>query len=609
MIWHAGSLQDLTTPPVMFHFTSGGGAAHIDTLDVVKFDSFWQELMSGNKSAADYRIVLSNGSVRWVRDTATPIYDRLGEIIEIVGSVQDITQSRKVSAAPVDESLITQAFKLSEYGIAFWDNRNQLLESNQKFEELFFPVSPYLERGLPYKQFVTLLSQNNEFLAGTTANDWIKQWLLRHEEGGSSELPLPDGRVLTIAERKLSKAGSATMVDDVSTQRRGELALRQAKEFAESANSSKSRFLRAANHDLRQPLATLKILIYNCMVDDNEEHRKDLLHAMDISASIMEDILGVLLQVGQLDAGKIITRITNFQLTPFLERLRIQFEHQAKDKGLDLRIVPRQITIFSDQALLERIVSNFIANAIKFTVSGKVLVGCRKHDSIVRLEVHDTGCGISEEHIAKIFEEFYQVPGAPEQHTKGLGLGLNISHRLSELLDHSIHIRSVPGQGSVFSIDLPIGEVWKSETSEPEVSEAIGGQFVGTKVLVLEDDEILRGTIADLLIRWGIEIEQAESINTARLILENQAWSPDLLLADYRLGDGQTGTDAAHEIRDKLNKKLPCIVMTADTEPDLIQQIKLDKFPVLIKPLNPPQLRVLMHNILFEPELLEEPIR
>lgn len=606
MIWHAGSLQNLTTPPAMFHFTSGGRSARIDQLDTNRFLTFWNALMSGNKSTAEFRIVLSNGEVRWVRDTATPIYDRLGGISEVIGSVQDITKLHTIHTVPVDEGLIKQAFSFLDYGIALWDSDEHLMAFNQKFETHFHPVAPYLEPGLAYAQFVTLLAQSNEFLSGAASDDWVKQRLICHAEGGSSEYFLPDGRVLTIAERKIGDSGSLTIIDDVSTQHRGELALRQAKDLAETADASKSRFLRAANHDLRQPLATLKILIYNCMVNDDREHLNDMLHAMDISASIMEDILGVLLQVGQLDAGKITTRITNFQLAPFLERLRIQFEHQAKEKGLILRIIPRQVTLYSDQVLLERIISNFVSNAIKFTMSGKVLIGCRKQDNEIRLEVHDSGCGILQEYTANIFEEFYQVPGSPEQRSKGLGLGLNIAHRLAKLLDHSIQVRSKPGRGSIFSVTLPMGDVWKSETGEPEVSEAIGGQFVGTKVLILEDDEILRGTISDLLVRWGMDIEQAEDRESISLILENTEWIPDLLLADYRLGDGLTGTGAANEIRQKLNRNLPCIVMTADTEPELIKQIKLEKFPVLIKPISPPQLRVLMHNILFEPELLEE---
>ena len=605
-IWHAGSVRDLTTPPATLHFTAGGGAAKIAAPDTETFEAHWKKLMSGIKSVEEYRMVLANGSTRWVREAATPVHDRQGALVEIIGSVQDITDVRSAATAVLDEGLILDAFRQSEFGMAFWDQTDCLLVYNPKFVEYFHAISAYLEPGLSHKKFLELASSIGEIFSGSDRQSWIDERQRLHLQGGSSEIMLPDGRCLQFKEDVIAASGSVTMITDLSAQRRGEQALRQAKEVAEAANATKSRFLRAANHDLRQPLATLKILIYSCMTEDDKEHLKDLLHAMDISASIMEDILGALLQVGQLDAGKITPRKTNFQVAPFLERIRLQFQHQAVEKGLQLRVLSNQATIVSDRALLERVISNFVANAIRHTVSGKILVGCRKLESGLRMQVHDTGCGISKDHLDAIFEEFYQVPGEHTKRKQGLGLGLSIAQRIAQILGHPIRVTSQLGKGSTFSLDLPLGDIWKSHVGEPEVSEAIGGQFAGTKALVIEDDEILRDTLSKLLERWGVDIRQAAGAEDLSAIIEAGNWTPDLLLADYRLRHGARGTEIARTVRERVAGDLPCIVMTADTDPALISQIRSENFPLLIKPVNPPQLRVMMHNLLFEPDLLEK---
>ncbi len=606
VIWQTGSLQNLSLPPLILYLKSNNNAPKISELDITKFETHWNNLISGNNSTIDYRIILSDESTCWVRDTATPIPDSRGDIQEIIGSTQNITSLRNTKAPVTDQSLILQAFEYSNFGIAIWDSKDLLLTYNSKFEEFFYPISSCLEKGLSYSAFIDLAASTNEIYSGTDRDKWSEERKHIHINGGSAEIFFPDGRSIEMIEQHIETSGTITIINDLSAQRRGEKALRQAKELAESASTNKSRFLRAANHDLRQPLATLKILIYSCINEEDEKHRQDLLHAMDISASIMEDILNVLLQVGHLDAGKITPRVTNFQLASLLERIEIQFKHQATEKGLYFHVVPTKVTIVSDSALLERIISNFVANAIRYTDIGKILIGCRRKSNKIRLEIHDTGCGIPEEHLDTIFDEFYQVPKKIKKQKQGLGLGLNIAQRIAKLLDHCIHLKSSLGKGSVFAIDLPLGDVWKSEVGEPEISEAIGGEFSKTKVLIVEDDEILRDSLAELFNRWGVNIRLAESEENVLSILDTEDWTPDLLLVDYRLHAGTTGTQVANSIRKKLDSSLPCIVMTADTDPKIIEYIKSLNFPILIKPLNPPQLRLMMHNLLFEPKSLQE---
>lgn len=249
----------------------------------------------------------------------------------------------------------------------------------------------------------------------------------------------------------------------------------------------------------------------------------------------MEDLLGSLLNVGQLDAGKIEPTIATFQISSILARLGVQYAHQAREKGLDLRIVPSKLAVVSDRVLLERILSNLVGNAIRYTEVGRVLVGCRRHGRNLRIIVADTGMGIAPEYHEAIFEEFYRVNDSQAHQSHSLGLGLNIARRLSDILGHPLGLASAPGTGSAFFIDVPIGNVWHSGTGEPEISERIGGEFAGLCCLVIEDDKVLRNALIALLERWGmivVTIENFDNVTKAVSELPNQ---PDIILTDYRL--------------------------------------------------------------------------
>ncbi|XAT61989.1 response regulator [Rhodobacteraceae bacterium Araon29] len=603
LIWHAGSLPNLTTPPIVLK-DNPNNTVKIAATDASRFEDHLNRLAAGNKSEVEYRVVLADGKVMWLREAATPVHSSQGILEEIIGSIQDISSTRNPAGGGTDERLFRSAFHQSDFGLAIWDSADNLVTWNPMFEKYFLPIASLLVPGLANKQFFQAAAAHREIYSGSEQQTWVRQKLLAHRAGRTSEVILPDGRCFSINERRIEQVGCVTIVNDVSAQRRGEQALRQARGFAEDANATKSRFLRAANHDLRQPLATIKILTYNCISEENNPKVQEMLHAIDVSTSVMEDILSVLLQVGQLDAGKIIPMISNFQIAPLLERIKVQFELQADEKGIDLRVLSNQGTIQSDRAMLERIISNFVANAIRYTSRGKILIGCRKKGKLLRIEVHDTGCGIEPENFDKIFEEFFQVRARDSSKKTGLGLGLNIAARMAQMLEHKISVSSRPRKGSLFSVEVPLGDVWQSDIGIPEVSEAIGGQFVGIRAIVLEDDEILRCTISALLARWGIEVRTAESrVAFDRLILA-EGFEADMLLADYRLGATDTGTEAAKELAQIYGRPVPTVIMTADNDPKLVKKIKSDGFPLLIKPISPPQLRVLMHNLLFEPEML-----
>lgn len=493
-------------------------------------------------------------------------------------------------------------FDAIDTGLLIWSHDRVLVYINDGFRRSCdIPV----KLGMHYTDYVAAVAHSREWII-SDPDEWEQRTVNDFGIAKESDYQSAIGNFMHVAQRPSRDGGMAITFTDITAVKHNERQLREAKETAEATDEAKSRFLRAANHDLRQPLASLKILIYSCAREEDEEKRAEMLHAMGVATSIMEDLLGALLQIGQLDAGRVQPRITSFQLSELFDRLRIQFAHQAQEKGLRLKFVIPAKTVSTDRALLERILSNFVANAIRFTEVGGVVVGCRKEGRGLRIEVVDTGRGVKEEDRVRIFDEFYRGTDDRQPQKKGLGLGLNIAKRLADLLELQIDVRSEVGRGSIFSVWVPFGNIWHSDISaEANITEAVAGEFAGTPMLLVEDDDFLRESMTQLLLRWGIDVRAAANETEAIELVTNEAVSPRLIIADYNL-ESRTGLDVITAIRAAIGADTPAIVVTADAEPKVVASIRAAGIPVLIKPVSPPRLRVMMHNLLFEPELLRQ---
>lgn len=497
-------------------------------------------------------------------------------------------------ALTLDETVLAGLDVLPD-GVAIWGPDRRLVYGNGALRRSL-DAPPAV--GEAFDDFARRVAQSHE-LALMEPEEWVATEIADFGKEKSVDYVLAHGAVMQVTQRPTRDGGMTVAYSDVTSIKRNEQALRAAKEAAEATDEAKSRFLRAANHDLRQPLASLKILIYSCMREEAEHVRAEMLHAMSVSALIMEDLLGALLQIGQLDAGRIQPRVTSFQLSQLFERLAIQFRHQAEEKGLKLRFVAPRGTVATDRALLERILSNFVANAIRFTEVGTVLVGCRKEGRMLRIEVVDTGRGVKDEDRERVFDEFYRAAEERRVQKSGLGLGLNIVKRLAELLEHPVRLRSRVGFGSIFSVSVPLGNVWHSEGGEIEISETVAGEFAGVPVLLVEDDDILRRSMTQLLQRWGIEVHAAaDEAEAVRLAADGV--SVRMIVADFNL-KSRTGVEVVRALRAVFGAETPAMIVTADAEPRVLASIREAGLPVLIKPVSPPRLRVLMHNLLFEP--------
>ncbi len=589
--WASGSVQGQLAVPLRSFLDGSLGDQH------ARVKLHLEKLLNGNRSEIDL-VWRRDGTAFRIRDSAQPAFDRHGRVVRIVGTVRHlgaVTWDGYVGESFWKE----QAYDHIDFGLACWDTEGRLVLANRRFRDLHGLIANSVVPGTTFRAFVTIIARSGEVMIDGPRHEWVNQTLSDFRNERSRDYRLADGRWIEASTIHFAE-GSILRMHDVTQLKSSEHSLRQAKEVAETANLKKSRFLRAANHDLRQPLATLKILVYSCYNLEDEAKRQELLHSMDVTIGIMDEILGSLVQIGQLDAGRIAARVTHFQLRQVLEPLAIEFKPQAEVKGLKMSVVASCETVRSDRALLGRILSNLIANAIRFTETGKIVVGARKRGSMLDIEVWDTGCGIAEDQFEMIFEEFHQVAEHGHSKQRGLGLGLNIAHRLSMLLDHNIDVRSWPGRGSVFSVSVPLGDIWQSELGEPEISERIGGEFLDVKVLVVEDNEPLRRIVCDMLVGWGVQVTEASDSERAFALFESGVHHFDLALVDFRLPSGRAGTDVLKDLCAIAGREIPGIVATADNDPALINQIRAQGLPVLIKPINPARLRSAMHHLLYE---------
>lgn len=367
------------------------------------------------------------------------------------------------------------------------------------------------------------------------------------------------------------------------------------KEMAERANSAKSRFFAAASHDLRQPLHALSLFVAALKTRNRQPETQPLIDNIETAAGAMELLFNALLDISRLDAGVIEVQPAHFPLQKMFNELDKQFGALASEKQLRLRFRPCGLTLYSDPLLVERILVNLVANAIRYTDDGGVLVGCRRRGRMARISVIDTGRGIPADQQESVFHEFVQLHNTARDRSKGLGLGLAIVSRLSQLLGHRLDLCSRPGYGSVFSLDVPLGDSARTQTDLPP---ATTGRMPDNALVLLVDDEsaILRG-MAELFDNWNIDLVTAHSADEAEQWLDSINRPPDVIVSDYRLPDGD-GIDAVVRLRRKFGHAVPAILITGDTAPETLQRITQAGFPLLHKPLRPAKLRALLTHLI-----------
>ncbi|TXH74524.1 ATP-binding protein [Thiobacillus sp.] len=368
------------------------------------------------------------------------------------------------------------------------------------------------------------------------------------------------------------------------------------KDMAERANQAKSLFFAAASHDLRQPLHALSLFVAALKARNQQPEAQTLIDNIEASTAAMELLFNALLDISRLDAGTIETHPVHFPLQKMFVELEQQFGALAAEKQLRLRFRPCDVTLYSDPLLIERILVNLIANAIRYTDDGGILVACRQRGNLVRISVIDTGRGIPPDQQESVFQEFVQLHNPARDRSKGLGLGLAIVSRLGRLLGHRVDLLSRPGHGSVFSIDVPSGETRLIQP--PTTAHSPGSIPVDALVLLVDDESaILRG-MAELFDNWQIDLVTAHSADEAEHWLTSLDRVPDVIVSDYRLPDDIDGIEVIARLRQKFGQDIPAILVTGDTAPDTILRISQAGFPLLHKPLRPAKLRALLTHLI-----------
>jgi signal transduction histidine kinase/CheY-like chemotaxis protein len=398
---------------------------------------------------------------------------------------------------------------------------------------------------------------------------------------------------------------------DVEVRKKGEERLRRAQielerkvaertQELELANAAKSRFLAMASHDLRQPLHALGLFTAQLRTPLRSGERTRTIELVDATRKEMDEMLNSLLDMSRLDAGILIPTITEFPIARLLQKIETTFDQATRETGLRLRVRRSDAWVRSDAMLLERILLNLVSNAVRYTLRGGIIVGCRRRGQMLRIEVWDSGPGIPEDQKQNIFGEFFQLAARDRNRYGSMGLGLAIVDRLRLLLNHPIDLASTVGRGSRFAILVPMADECDTSTEPVDSPHPAAFAVEGKVVLVIADAPIVQEGTGGLLGRWGYTVLTTGSDEAAFIRLAERQQRPDLIISDYHLASGKTGIRAIEQINAAFGSSIPAILISGDTAPEPLREAKDRGYILLHKPVDPMRLRAVMHELFMD---------
>lgn len=547
---------------------------------------------------------------------------KLQDFVSLVGG-----SSRQIQFS---QTLLQTTLETIPQGICVVDKDLKLVAWNGHYQEMFDYPKRLLYVGCDIGKIYLFNAERGYFaIDDRDVAQAVERRLeqLRSGESHSLERELPTGMVVQIKGAPLNNGGYVTTYTDVSEyhqlvdqlesakvnletrvnfrtkelrevnqslKRENLLRARIEKELQE-VHGSKSRFIAAASHDLLQPINAARLFVSSLHNKINHKDDDDLLEDiehLDAALSSSEQLISSLREISRLGSGKERPRWENFSMQALLQPLAQEASALAVNQNIIFRAVKCSAWGYSDPHLLRRVIQNFISNALRYTKSGRILLGCRRHKGLIMVEVWDTGVGIAKQDQEKIFEEFERLPGSSSGN-QGLGLGLSIAQRIAHLLGHKISVKSDIGKGSVFRIAIPAGEPQQEVVNTKTVSDPHLG---GLNVLCVDNEPAILAGMQSLLKQWGCQVTIATDLGQA-LNNWSQSKIPDLILADYHL-DIETGLDVLEALSYHWNQKLTAIVISADNSDKLIEQVSQAGFLYLSKPVHPAALRNLMRKAL-----------
>lgn len=496
-------------------------------------------------------------------------------------------------------------------GVCVIDGDLRLVAWNRRYIELFRFPPELIRVGRPIED-VFRYNAARGLLGPGPVEEAIQRRLdhLRSGRPHMHEREDSDGTVIEIRGNPLPGGGFVTSYADITAYKQTARDLRsladtlerrieqrthdlaEAKAEAERANRYKTRFVAAAVHDLAQPLNAARMFVSALRErrDADPQQVAALIDGIDGALGAQDEILASLLDISRLESGALEVRRGPLPLAPLLDGLARETAVIAESRGLRFRYRPSTAWVDSDETLLRRILQNFLANALRYTRRGGILLAVRREGADLRIEVWDTGPGIAEAQHQRIFEEFRRLDTGDDQRERGAGLGLAIVERIARLLDHRISLRSRPGHGSVFAVSLPRAQAAATAATAVAAPRSMASPLRGRRIWCIDDDPHLRSALQTLLQGWGCTVVPLASAEQA---LAEPGPPPDLLLLDVRLGDDH-GPDLVPHLQARWSQKLPVILLTAERDDALRAQALAAGWGWLGKPVAPAALRALI---------------
>lgn len=547
---------------------------------------------------------------------------------DVVTLFDDTTQAIQFS-----RKILFSTLEHLSQGVSVVDRELKLVAWNKAYLEMFGYPEGMVRVGRPVADIVRLNAERG--LCGPGDPDEHVEKRIAHMQKGTAHVfqrVRPDGRVIEMRGNPIPGGGFVTSFTDISEhvesvqalaeakqhleervqertqtisdinhellaevgrRRATEQQLLQAKAEAEAANASKTRFLALASHDILQPLNAARLFTAALGGAFEKQQQQAILSQLDNSLKASEELISTLLEIAKLDDGKLQPDVQPVALQELLSQLTEEYRLIASQKGLQLTVRLAEYHVLTDSTYLRRILQNLLSNAIKYTTKGRILLGCRKHQDTVTIQVWDTGPGISPYDVERIFEDFYRID-ATAKGQQGVGLGLGVVHRMAKLLNHPLQVRSWPGKGTLFSISLPLAAK-PARTLLPLPGQQLQRPLPGLKVVCIDDDAANLAALKVLLEQWQISEVSCFYDEQELLAYAQSAPAPDVMLIDYQLGQQSNGLDLYQQIK-PLWGDVGGILVSASPQADLAARAKAAGLMYLAKPIKPGALRASLNH-------------
>jgi PAS domain S-box-containing protein len=584
----------------------GKPANYIDTEDNLA-DPDYQHYLSALQRHAPFKNVqvcrMTARGLKWRRLSGIPIFDEQGRFQGYRGVTADITELRESKHnAERQQQRFMEALELFDSMFALFDADNRLLLGNRKCQEFMQSqgIAHLFKTGTAFATMLDAQLERGLVSDALGCEQQWRQWRLAQldQPAVSFDIQAAPGQWLHVRQQRLPDGCLLMLHVDISTRKRAEQMLEQAKRKAEQADAMKTRFLTTASHDLRQPLQGMRMLKDTLTLRMSDPAIAGLFDDWETTLNTMERLVNGYLDIGRLESGAITPKPDDFAVQSLLEPIYTEFAAPARDKGLELRLIACSAVIRSDRLLLRQILCNLVANAIRYTKTGKVLIGCRRRGGNLSVQVWDSGPGIGQDQQSKIFEEFYQVDNPARSSGGSYGLGLAIVNHTAHLLGHPVRVASVPGRGSMFAVEVPCRRSHLPAPIRIRAESRSNRKVVsaGRRLLIVEDDKITRRSLELLMRSRNFQITVCENSEQALKQLTQNALEPQLVITDLRLPGADSGLSWLRKLRQLLQPRIPVIVITGDISSDLHDAVEAMDCILLTKPVRAEKLLLLLEQ-------------